>query len=110
MNRFDFSTNWNNKLQCDYYTTLRLSGRYERGRTYEVWHKGQFLHHARVMGKKTLSMDTITEWIAYIDTGYSREECCKIIRRMYPKIDDIQWQVQPIYFYLLKAERLPITA
>ena len=110
MNRLDFSTNWNNKLDCNYYTTLRLSGRFEVGKTYEVWHKGQFLHHARIMGKKKLSLDTITEWIAYLDTGYPREECCNILRRMYPKIDNVQWQVQPIYFYLIKAEKIPHNA
>lgn len=95
-----FSTNWNNKLNCDNYTTLRLSGQHNVGDLLEVWHKGAFIHHAKVVDKKRL----------YMDTGYNREECCKILRRMYPKIDDVQWQNQPIYFYLFAVEKLPVTA
>lgn len=110
LHKINFSTNWNNKLDNAYYTTLRLSGRLCVGDTVEVWHNKSFKHHALVRGKRKMTIDQINDWMAAIDTGYEREECCNILRRMYPLISHEQWQTQPIYFYLLKVDKLPVTA
>jgi len=103
--RITFSYNWNNKLDCACYTTLRLSGRHHVGDKLEVWMDGKPHHRAIVRCRHVLTLDTISETVALIDTGYTREECIKIIRRMYPKIDNIQWQSQPIYLYVLQKIR-----
>lgn len=105
-----FSTNWNNKLDCQCYTTLRLSGDFQIGETVEVWHQKRFMHHGKIIDKKVINMDKINEWIAFIDTGYSRQECIQILRRMYKDITDEQWQSQNIYFYLIQAQKTPVTA
>jgi len=105
MKRIDFSYNWNNKLDCKAFTTLRLSGRHQVGERLAIWlkeKKGKESQKgiAEVIGKKRLTLAQISEYIAYLDTGYSAKECQDIIKRMYRKVED--WDTRPIYFYLLK--------
>jgi len=117
-NRLDFSHNWNNKLGCKYFTTLRLSGRFAIGDRVEVWFKDAFLGVAEVLDKKRLASPAqINEWVAGLDTGYSADETRNILARMYRDVTD--WSNQPVYYYLLcyvsaetvarkkLAERLP---
>ena len=97
-----FSTNWNKKLDCDYFTTLRLSGRMNVGDLVEVTAKGyNFL--AEVVEKKQITLDMIDNFIAFVDTGYNAEETQKIIRTMYKDITD--WNVRPVYRYLLGKKK-----
>jgi len=97
-----FSTNWNHKLNCDSFTTLRLdSSKYQVGSTYKVMFKG-YLKDVKVLDKKTLLLENITDWIAYLDTGYNREECIKIIKKMYSS-HSIDWNTKKLQFLLLKT-------
>lgn len=99
--KLDFSSNWNGKLDCTCFTSLRLSGRFEVGDVVEVWHKKTVKGAATVIDKKRLiNIDQINDWIAYLDTGYNAEQCRDIIRKMYAAIKD--WDTQPIYYYLFK--------
>lgn len=99
--RLDFSTNWNNKLDCQCFTTLRLSGRLKVGAIVEVWEKNTFRGEHRVLDKKRLdSIGLISDWLAYLDTGYNGDETRAIIKRMHGKIT--KWDEQPIYYYLLQ--------
>ncbi|MFN4254559.1 MAG: hypothetical protein ACK4Q5_06095 [Saprospiraceae bacterium] len=100
-NRFDFSTNWNNKLSCAAFTTLRLSGRFAVGDRGEVWLKDTFLGVVEVIDKKRFeSPAVINEWVAQLDTGYSADETRNILARMYRDVQD--WSRQPVYYYLLR--------
>ena len=98
----NFSTNWNNKLDCMAFTTIRLknSAKYQIGKKYEIHLKNTLKKRARIEDIKTIYFDQINQYIAYIDTGYSLEEVKKILIKMYPKINV---QTQPFYFILLKS-------
>lgn len=82
----NFSYNWNNKLDCKCFTTIRLtnSNKYRVGFEYEIQLKNQRIKNARIVGIKVFTLDGINEFISRIDTGYSKEETIKIINRMYP--------------------------
>lgn len=86
-----FSYNWNNKLSCKAFTTLRLdSPKYEAGKVYDIYleEKGKelnYLGRAKCVDKKTMYTTSINDFIAYLDTGYNADECRKIIARMYKK-------------------------
>jgi hypothetical protein len=60
MDTIKFSHNWNNKLDCHAFTTLRRSN----PRRYAA----------------------ISDFITWIDTGYSLDECKGILRKMYPDV------------------------
>lgn len=102
-----FSYNWNKKLDCNAFTSLRLSGRFNVGDEVNIKLIGKKAlidkGLAICKGKKRLTLDAINEYIALLDTGYSSDECKQIIKRMYPKIN--QWDTQPIYFYLFQKHK-----
>jgi len=101
MKEIDFSYNWNNKLDCKAFTSLRLSDRFDVGEQVRVTlhHKKKFF--AEVVDKRWILLDEINEYIARIDTGYSAEECKDILRKMY-KGRNVDWSKQKIYHYLFK--------
>ena len=89
MKTINFSYNWNNKLDCKSFTTLRLSNRnkYKIGETYSVSIKNQIKKNVVIIDIKTIWLHEINDFIAYLDTGYSKEECINIIKKMYKSVD-----------------------
>lgn len=86
MKEITFSYNWNKKLDCRCFTTLRLSDNYKVGQQYKVILKsGKDVTAkgvAQIVEIKRLSLDQINNFIAHIDTGYSVKECIEIIARL----------------------------
>jgi hypothetical protein len=84
-----FSYNWNNKLNCNAFTTIRLfqPDKYIIGEKYKVSLKGIPVCESVIINIKNFKLYDLNDFIAFIDTGYNKEECRKIILRMYPKID-----------------------
>ena len=85
MDCLNFSTNWNNKLTGKTYTTIRLFNehRFKIGKTFMVTIKKKNLHVAQVVDLKVITPDTLNEWIARLDTGYSLPETLSILKKMY---------------------------
>ena len=103
MNRLEFNYNWNNKLQCKVFTTIRLDNpKYTEGVKYDIVLKGESLGNAEIIGVKKMFLKDINEYIAGIDTGYSEEECKNIIMKMYPNYD---FSNKKLVFILLKYEQ-----
>lgn len=99
-NVIKYSTNWNNKLDCDSFTTIRLhSNKYQVGKEYTVNLKGKDLKRVKIVDKKVLLLNDINEFIAQIDTGYSRQKCIDIIKKMYHNLN-LNWDTQKIDFIL----------
>ncbi len=100
MQKLTFTTNWNNKLNCDNFTTLRLSGRLNVGDLVEVVDRGVSKGMYKILDRRRLeNIEKINDWMARLDTGYPAEETKAIIKRMYKDIKD--WDRQPIYYYLV---------
>lgn len=102
MEVINFSTNWNNKLDCKCFTTLRLKNpkKYQLNKQYLINLKKNAIKKAEIIAIKTIYFKDINEYIASLDTGYSLEETKNIILKMYP---NIKTQTQPFYFILLKT-------
>lgn len=102
MDVINFSTNWNNKLDCKCFTTLRLLNpkKYQLNKQYLINLKKNPIKKAEIIGIKTIFFKDINEYIAHLDTGYSLEETKNILLKMYPKI---KTHTQPFYFILLKT-------
>jgi hypothetical protein len=101
---FNFSTNWNNKLDNNAFTTLRMSSRIQIGEVVEISLKKEFKYFAECIDRKKIKVNQINEFIAYIDTGYSKEECINIIKRMYKNVPNIENSF--IYLYLFKQRKI----
>jgi hypothetical protein len=87
--KLNFSYNWNNKLNCNYFTTIRLHNptKYFKTGVYDVFLKEEFKGEAVIIDIKSQLVENMTEYSCGLDTGYSKSEAVEILRRMYPKID-----------------------
>lgn len=96
----NFSYNWNNKLNCKAFTTIRLKNvnKDQIGKEYNILLKKQLLKSAIIEDIKTIYFNQINEFIARVDTGYSAEETKNILKKMYSKIN---LETQPFSFILL---------
>ena len=84
MENLDFTYNWNRKLDCDMYTTIRINQtKFYAGNQFNIRLKKADHHRAEVVEVKTFALDKLNAFMAGIDTGYSVEECKQVIRRMY---------------------------
>lgn len=84
-----FSNNWNKKLDCNAFTTIRLYNLHKhfKGQSVRILLKDQFVSDGFIQEVSTFYLDQINEFVAFLDTGYSAEETKNIIRRMYPAVD-----------------------
>jgi hypothetical protein len=87
--RIDFSYNWNNKLYCKAYTTIRLHNptKYIENMVYDIYLKGQHMHKAQIKAIHPFEIHKLTTTAALIDTGYGLAETLGIITKMYPNIN-----------------------
>lgn len=101
-----FSYNWNNKLQCKAFTTLRLHNpkKYKVGSIYPIYLEKTLLKWAKIKAIKQLKIFQLNDFMAHIDTGYNKEETIKILQKMYPTAD---WNTQELDFILLVTESAP---
>ena len=90
MQELRFSDNWNNKLDCNAFTTLRLSDRFNIGDKVNILLKNKPMGQGEIIGKKCFDIKDINDFIGYIDTGYDGAETKKILQRMYPLHLEIQ--------------------
>lgn len=65
--KINFSYNWNNKLNCNYFTTLRLSDAHSVGSKYAICLKGKQIGTGEIMAKKYLKLNQINDFIGYLD-------------------------------------------
>ncbi len=91
-----FSYNWNSKLNCNSFTTIRRYNpdKYCPGKIHQVILKTRDrlntdFGKAEIIDVKCLTLDQISknEYISRIDTGYSAYETAGILRKMYKGIN-----------------------
>lgn len=103
METLDFSTNWNNKLDCDFYTTIRLRNdvKYQPGKEYMVKLKSKEHHKARCVAVTHTNLYLINDFVAGVDMGLSKAEGIELIQSLY-KNQGIDWRLQPLSLILLQ--------
>lgn len=89
METISFSFNWNNKLECNAFTTIRIYSerKHVQGALFHVKLKGVDKGIIRLEEVKPFHLANLNSFIAYLDTGYSVENCTQIIHKMYPDVD-----------------------
>lgn len=80
-----FSFNWNNKLGCKSFSTLRLynEARYVVNTPFQVYLKDQYLGIAELRAVRKTKSTNLNEFVCQLDTGYGVAETQKILKRMY---------------------------
>ncbi len=98
--QINFSYNWNNKLNCNSFTTIRLEDneKYIIGKLYQILLNKTINSDANIISIKSFYLTQLNDFIAYIDTGYNKEECTKIMKTMYKNVN---FQTKKLSFILL---------
>ncbi len=103
-----YSQNWNNKLYCLSWTTIRLaSDFYIKGRVYNQWlaergKERKLIGVATIVNIESFRLEHLTEGAALLDTGYGKAQTQKLIQTMY-KSRNLNWDTQLLYrIFLLK--------
>jgi hypothetical protein len=101
MEILNFSTNWNNKIDCNCFTTIRIFNpkKHFKNNNFEVYLQKKLKFEAVILGITITKLDQLNDYVCYLDTGYSKEETTTIFRKMYPLID---FENQKICIILLK--------
>jgi hypothetical protein len=83
-----FTTNWNGKLACQYFTTIRLynEAKYQHELLHDIWFKNEHFGRARVVDTRKITIDQVNDWMGFLDTGYDGKKTQQILRRMYGKM------------------------
>jgi hypothetical protein len=96
-----FTTNWNNKLQCHCFSSIRPwnPGKYTPGTRYLIRFVDKTNEdkidpfEAVLVTGHSFDLDRVPEITAALDTGYSREETINIMRKMYDNADNIKFGI-----------------
>jgi len=104
MDDLNFNHNWNGKLNCEFFTTIRLwnEKKYFVGAKFRHLIKEKFKGHVEVVGVKKIYIHQINDWMAWMDTGYSAKTTQDIIRKMYKNRPTINWDSQQLAYVMLK--------
>lgn len=84
-----FTSNWNNKLDCHAFTTLRLfnPSLHFIGKRVHIWLNDDDKGTGEIKAIRRFLLTELNEFVAYLDTGYSPDETRKIFHNMYHQID-----------------------
>ncbi|WP_113636069.1 hypothetical protein [Nubsella zeaxanthinifaciens] len=91
MKTIKFNLNWNCKLYCNVFSTLRPRDdeKYQLDEVYQILLKGNDMGEATAVMIKHFKLSMMTEAIALIDTGYTKQRAIEIIATLYPDIENI---------------------
>ena len=91
-----FTYNWNNKLKCNYFTTMRLANpeKYKVGNQHKILFLENGVYRDYGIGEivaiRNLRLHQLNIFICGLDTGYSVDQTKQIIYKMYKnRIADI---------------------
>ena len=83
--RLEFTENWNGKLNCSTFTTMRLHNpqKYCVGAIKQIYLKGIWKGNAKVIDVKRIYLKDINLYVAKLDTGLPIDKCRDLFRNMY---------------------------
>jgi len=95
-----FNTNWNNKLNCDVFTTIRFSKKYLYlvDKRFKIYLKDKYQFDVILIDVKQILLKDLDNFTSFLDTGYDKQETIKIIKTMLKDVNENSF----IYLLLLK--------
>ncbi|MCX6208346.1 MAG: hypothetical protein NTZ59_02295 [Bacteroidetes bacterium] len=103
MDYIKFSQNWNGKLHCKFFTTIRLaqSQRFFIGKMVDIFLKEQRLFDANIVSVIECLIDDLPEEICYINTGYNKQATVELMKKIY-SAKNIDWSNQKLHIIFLE--------
>lgn len=113
METLTFSYNWNNKLNCDCFTTLRLhnSNKFKEGNTFKIVLKQHGQENniglAKVSKVYPTRLQNLSDHACMLDTGYTKEDTINIVKNMYKNMSGFCEQTTVFDLVVLKKIKQP---
>ena len=104
---FNFDQNFNNKLSCNVFTTLRLTTQYQINDTVKISLQNKFLAYVEVIDKLTFtSISEVPPVIFTVDTGLEYDKAIPFFKSLYAHVL-VDFETQPVYLYVLRHKKMP---
>ena len=100
MKVFKFAENFNNKLDCNFFTTFRLSSKWKVSDDVIILCNNKF-KIGRVVDAKPVLISHLTDWHCYLDCGKNRLDTLSLLNVFYDI--DVSDSKQIIYYYLVRS-------
>lgn len=99
--KIDFSANWNNKLLCQIFPTMRLANpdKYVVGRIYNCFLGKDFIGRVELVKINQFKLQSISDEVAFVDTGKSASYLRTLLQNFYPRAN---WHTQKLYWLWFK--------
>lgn len=84
--KLTFSYDWNHKLSCNYFTSIRVdSSRFLVGEIWDIYLGGKYPRNFKAELVKVVRVNPkqLNSTMLMLDTGYPEHEAMKILRNMY---------------------------
>ena len=80
-----FSSNWNSKLNCDAFSTIRLRNdkKYHLGNMYTIVLKENPIYNAQLVALSHFYLLKLSDAMSFLDTGYNAAATIKMLLLMY---------------------------
>lgn len=107
MSTLNFASNFNNKMRCYFFSALRLRNDtvYKKGATLTIslgkYDKGK----AKIVDIEFITLEGITDRIAFLDAGKSADKLRKEIKEAYKNKPQINWATQEFACMILEWQR-----
>lgn len=84
-----FSYNWNHKLDCTAFTTIRLYNpqKHVKGNQVNIFLNDTPKGPGKIFDVVVFLLENLNSFTSYLDTGYSVDQTKSIFRKIYPKVD-----------------------
>lgn len=98
-----FSYNWNKKLYCRFFTTIRLANykKYHVGNVYRIMHKENYAFDGMIVKIEYYKLHEIPEAVCMLDTGLTKPETIELIQKKYSG-KNIDWSSQLLCVLLIE--------
>lgn len=108
MHKINFSKNWNNKLSCPFFTTIRPKDEtyYKIGATYAIILQGEIIFYAEICDLQHRWLRDLTELETRSDAALSKPEFLQFFRSTYQgKFNENKQMVSIICLKQLRNQR-----
>ena len=85
-NVINFNENYNNKLNCKFFTTVRLLNyeKYKTGWAYNIWLKGNFYRTVQCVEIRVIDYSNFDRFLMMLDLGLTLAESKAKLIELYP--------------------------
>lgn len=96
----EFSRNWNKKLNCDFFPTIRCTNtqKYYPGAVHRVICKGEYCFNAQIVSVQHTFLKDLPNMYCLMDAGHTHAETKALMKSIYPKYDFDKYTISIIIY------------